>query len=204
MELAPTELSGITLIDQLLEFVELTPDEDEWTLEALQDNEPRLVRLQQLDVLLKVMMPDIYNANDLKSNLRSVLNGDFLLNRSTQQYEALFLQMEATLTALHYDSAYKEEWSVYALHHNYEKVLQYREQLHKLLAFNSGIMEISYPYLYSVVVTKAITKKIEGHQLDQFLSSVIDPLNRTFTREELIKEHGYPDVNLYEIDSDNW
>ncbi|MCZ2129670.1 MAG: hypothetical protein LC109_05320, partial [Bacteroidia bacterium] len=77
-------------------------------------------------------------------------------------------------------------------------------KLNEILNFNDGIMEISYPYLYSYTLTNSISRKIIFKEIDLFLSLVIDPDNRNFSKEILVKANGYPDENVYHIDLDNW
>ncbi len=63
-------------------------------------------------------------------------------------------------------------------------------------------MEISYYYLLPVVVSNDISKKINCEKLDRFLALIIDPKNKSFTKEELISKYHYPTEDLSEIDED--
>ncbi len=53
-------------------------------------------------------------------------------------------------------------------------------------------------------MTGAIYQKINTKKLDSFISLVIDPHQRTFTRNTLIKEYNYPEGDVYAIDLDDW
>jgi hypothetical protein len=44
---------GIDLLEKILEFKEMTPNENDWNYKSLDYNEPRLIRLQQIHALLK-------------------------------------------------------------------------------------------------------------------------------------------------------
>jgi hypothetical protein len=45
----PTHITGLTLIEKALEFVGMTPNKSEWTLEKQKNYLPGLVRFQQLN-----------------------------------------------------------------------------------------------------------------------------------------------------------
>jgi hypothetical protein len=45
--------NGIDLLDKILEFVTMTPNEREWNYKSLNSNQPRQIRLKQINSLLK-------------------------------------------------------------------------------------------------------------------------------------------------------
>lgn len=200
----PTEITGITLIEKLLEFTSMTTDSSSWTFEKLKDNESRLVRLRQIDCLLKIFVPEIYKSTDLKYSIENVLNGNFIRLRKDKEYSNLFVKMDNLILKSKYPVQKQEEWTVYELEYNFKNLVNYKIKLNEILNFNDGIMEISYPYLYSYTLTNSISRKIIFKEIDLFLSLVIDPDNRNFSKEILVKANGYPDENVYHIDLDNW
>ena len=200
----PTEITGITLIEKLLEFTSMTTDSSSWTFEKLKDNESRLVRLRQIDCLLKIFVPEIYKSTDLKYSIENVLNSNFIRLRKDKEYSNLFVKMDNLILKSKYPVQKQEEWTVYELEYNFKNLVNYKIKLNEILNFNDGIMEISYPYLYSYTLTNSISRKIIFKEIDLFLSLVIDPDNRNFSKEILVKANGYPDENVYHIDLDNW
>ncbi len=72
------------------------------------------------------------------------------------------------------------------------------------LGHNRGIMEISYPFFFSYIVTKSISDsmRMKVKELEVILCLFIDPFQRRFTMGELVKNFDYPEEDLFEIDLD--
>jgi hypothetical protein len=87
---------------------------------------------------------------------------------------------------------------------NYQRSLEFKILANGLKELNSGIIEISYPYFYSYLMTKKIATKIDTSEVDSFLCSVIDPDNIVFSRKTLIASHGFPPEDVYDIHLENW
>jgi len=200
----PTEISGITLIDKILEFTSLVPDNSIWTFDELKNNKSLFVRLQQINSLLKLFVPESYNTNNLKLSIGNVLDGNFIRQRKDIIYKSLYKKMDEDILTSKYPVQKKDEWSTHELHFNYKNLIDYKITLNKVLNFNDGIMEISYPYLYSYIKTKSISNQIEIQSIDEFLSLVIDPAKRIIPKTELIRNCNYPNEDVYEIELDNW
>lgn len=204
MKLDLKEITGLTLIDKIIEFVSMTSDPSSWTFEKQNTNPPRLIRLKQLNVLLKLFLSESFNSKDLRSNIQSVISGDFILYRDIKLYDKLFLTMDEFISRANDHPGKRKEWTSYDLKFNYKQLIKYKINLNKLLEFNSGIMEISYPYFYSVILTNEISHEVKFKNLDKFLASVIDPADKNFSKDQLIKDNNYPDVDVYDVDLDNW
>jgi len=201
----PTELTGLNLIEKVLEFEEMTPDKSQWSFTAQKDNLPRLVRLQQLKVLLQVFTPETFDPQDIACGLDKLLNGSFVLFREETQYYDLFKRMETVIqTAKSYPTEMQKSWTVDHLKRNYTNMLGFKKSVNQVLNHNKGILEISYPYLYPLIITQEISKNLDTSQIDDFLRLVIDPLDRTFSKEKLIQEYDYPPDDVYDIDLDCW
>jgi hypothetical protein len=71
-----------------------------------------------------------------------------------------------------------------------------------LVEFNSVIVESNFQFHYSILLTKEFAEKLDTTLIDNFLSSVIDPLRRTVTKDELIQNFNYPPEDVFEIDID--
>ncbi len=200
-----TNITSLTLIEKALDFISLTPDEEEWRFEQQADNLPRLIRLQQLQVLLTLFVPEVFaGSNDMASGLAGLLNGAFILERDEVRYQDLFATMDRAITASRYSPTKYSDWQLHELANNYERTFRFKKEISNVLTFNDGVMEMSYPYLYSFLLTKDILKQINLQEINRFLSLVIDPAGKTFTLETLIRDYNYPKENVTEIDFDNW
>ncbi len=85
------------------------------------------------------------------------------------------------------------------------RLLAYRGRVHAVTSFNDGVIEASLIFLVSSSFTQEIngevTRAIEP--LDDLLALIIDPTGRTFSRDQLIAQHGFPEVDLSALD-DAW
>ena len=204
MRSEPIEITGITLLNKILEFKSNISDTKKWTLADLQRDETNLVRFNQIQCLTKLFVPDVYTPNDLTTSIDSILNGDFINIREERIYKNLFLRMDKVITkSIDFLDKYKE-WEVHDLCFNYRDLVEYKIKLNMLLNFNVGIMEISYPYCYSAIISGDISENIKYNKLDKFLSTVIDPENRIFSRDQLIKDYNYPKEDVYDMELENF
>jgi len=199
------ELTALTLIEDIIKFVSITSNNSDWSFEKQKDNLPRLIRLQQIEVLVIVFIPELSGLKDIKTKIENIINGEFIERRPISYYNELLLDMEKTIKKAEPSWKKKNGWESSDLRHNFIDLLNFKILMNKLLQYNSGIMEISYPYLYSYVGTKDVIKKIGkigSNKFDPFLSLVIDPQSSIYTIDELVKEHNYPNEDLSEIDID--
>ena len=204
MRSEPIEITGITLLNKILEFKSNISDTKKWTLTDLQGDETNLVRFNQIQCLTKLFVPDVYTPNDLTTSIDSILNGDFINIREERIYKNLFLRMDKVITkSIDFLDKYKE-WELHDLCFNYRDLVEYKIKLNMLLNFNIGIMEISYPYCYSAIISGDISENIKFNKLDKFLSTVIDPDNRIFSRDQLIKDYNYPKEDVYDMELENF
>jgi hypothetical protein len=200
----PLQITAITLLDKALEFESMTSDRTEWKLEKLKDNPPRFVRLQQLIVLLKLFTPETFNNKNIGLSIDSLFNGDFILQRDIIKYAALCKTMDEVIISVKYFPKKQTEWETRHLQHNFTNAIDFKRKINKVLGHNDGIMEISYPYFYSIILTSEIAGKLNTQENDKFLSLVIDPLKNCYEKDWLIRELDYPKDDVYDIDLDYW
>lgn len=201
-----TGITARSLVEDIIKFASMTADDNsDWFYVTLKDNPPRLIRLQQIETEIAVFIPELSGLKDIKMKIENVINGEFIEQRPICYYNELLKDMEKTIKKAEPYWKKTNRWKSSDLCHNFRDLLNFKILISKLLQYNSGIMEISYPYVYSYVRTKGIIQKIEkigGNEFDQFLSLVIDPIGCSYTIDELVKEHNYPNEDLSEIDID--
>ena len=86
----------------------------------------------------------------------------------------------------------------------YERLFRFlAEHAYPMLDVNSGVLEASGFYLYSVLrVNRTLAAIPEAiRPLEELVGLVVDPDGRSFTERELAV-HGWPDVNLFSLDAD--
>ena len=195
-----TQITGLTLIEKVLDFERKTHDKSEWTFEKQKDNPPRFIRLQQLNVLLKYFTPEIFDPINIALGLDNLIKGQFILRRETGIYNNLFNEMDTVLQTK-YPSFPKEEWNLEYLQRHYTRIVLFKKNINTLLMFNSGILEASYVFLYSIVMIEEFAKKLDTTYIDNFLSLVIDPLGRIVSMDRLIQDYNYPtDDDVFNVD----
>lgn len=86
----------------------------------------------------------------------------------------------------------------------FETLLEYRERVEQVLSFSSGVMAASGWYLYAFQKTEALDRIIQGNVsiIEEILGGFISPEAKTFSVDQLVRDYGYPDVDLFEIDMD--
>ena len=196
------EITALSLIEKVFKFISMTPSPQDWNIDALRDNKPRLIRLKEINILLKLYLPEIYKKDDVKGSIENMLNGEFIYARQVQNYSEVFLKMDYLIAGSMDRNQKAHQWELEELQCNYERLIDFKKMLFNLKEFNSGIVEISYPYFYSVLVSKNIFEKMDCDLLDDFLESVIAPEKKVYKKDKLILLHKYPYEDLDDIDMD--
>ena len=202
MALNKNYISAKTLLDTILEFVEMTPELDDWGFEQQKENPPRLIRLQQIDVLLKLLIPEFPDEYTIKKKILFIYQGEFIKCRAKERYQIVFDEMDEILGS-HKIKKHKDfEWNIFYLKHNYCEAFEFKKDIRQMKKYNKGILEIGYAYASANLLIDSIASTINTDPADHFLTSIIDPLKQTFLKADLVKNHGYPHADITEIDNE--
>lgn len=196
--------TALSLLEKLIEFIEMTNESVEWSFEEQSGNPPKLVRLQEIQSLMKAFVPELITLNDIRWSIENFFAGNFLLNRSLEEYSKLIHMIDKTIDVSRLSGTPKVKLDVYDLRTNFSDLLDFYIKLQKLLNHNLNYMEINYSYLFSYVVTDAINGFIRSETIaiSNLLVEFIDPQKRSFTEEELVANFKYPAVDLIGLDHD--
>ncbi|SEO10616.1 hypothetical protein [Mucilaginibacter sp. OK283] len=208
--------SAIDLLDKVFEFVEMTPNPNEWNLRSLKSNPPRQIRFRQIDALLKAFFiedPEIGLANKVKSiffnqkriSIESLLNGGFLKERTIYDYANLARFINDFVKKRNENIDQSNTIGVEQLIFIFPQLLAFKRQLRNLLTFNSGWLEAGgVTSLFSIYLTSSISNNLIGKydELNIVLELFINPKGLTFTEEELIAKFNFPTENLDALDAD--
>ena len=205
---------GIDLIEKIIEFVEMTPNSSEWTYNSLKENEPRLIRLKQINSLISAFIFESKKDNFINKNkglfspqkveLQSILNGDFLENRNFNEYFEFIHFVKKDTKVSNFVS---KEIDFTDLKDAFLLFVSYKKKLRQLLEFNSRWLSVSrITSFYTIQITSSISSNLIGKytDLDDALEMLINPKNLSFTETELISNYSFPKENLEDIDSENW
>jgi hypothetical protein len=204
--------SAIDLLDKVFEFIEMTPNSNEWNRKALKSNPPREIRFRQIEALLNAFFTEpslsllskakLIFSNEKKNSIGSFLKGDFLKQRTMNDYSNL-------VAFIRNFEGYKDtdvrEISIEQLVFIFPKLVDFKRQVRSILTFNSGWLEASsITSLFSIHLTNSIADNLTGKykELDTALELFINPKGLLFTTEELITKFDFPKEDLDTIDND--
>lgn len=207
--------NGIDLLEKILEFVAMTPNEREWNYKSLSDNQPRLIRLKQINSLLKAFSltsnknifekATNYFNPDLVVEIKSILNGDFIINKKLEDFNELIIFAKQFLQENH--RSFDREISQKELSFIYPKMIDFKIKLREIIDFNSGWLEASSTFsIFHIILTNSISSNLDNKydKLDHVLELFINPSRKTFYEKELIEKFGYPTEDLSQVDMDNY
>ena len=192
---------GIDLLEKILEFVAMTPETNLWTLNSLIDNQPRLIRLKQINSLLNAFF------SEKNETIQSILSGKFLETQNIELFSELtnfiikFVKSKSNFE-IEDDEIYVDDLQMV-----YCELMQYKKVLRNLLTFNSGWLEASsVTAKFSICLTNSITENLINKYpaLNETLEMLVNPKKLSFTEMQLINEYNFPTDDLYEIDIENW
>ncbi|WP_445452932.1 hypothetical protein [Flavobacterium sp. 25HG05S-40] len=204
--------NGIDLLEKILEFIEMVPDYKQTTLNSINENKPRLIRLKRIESLVSAFFPE-NQSESLKSKLKEmfsskkidldfILSGDFIEKRDVQEYLELINQVKYEIQNFGSD-----EIDIADLKNVFIAFVEYKKCIRKILGFNSGWLSVSRKTsMFTIRVTDSISSNLAGKydKIDEALEILINPKRKSFTEIELISKFNFPKENLEEIDSDNW
>ena len=180
------------------EFERMTPDRNSWTEELLASNPPRLVRLQRLRALAK--------AFDIQPGFEALWSGDFVAKRPFERY-ALFRQRVLSDCETQFPDVLRtaqRPLHIMDVESIYERLFQFlARNAYPMLDVNSGVLEASGFHLYPLyrvgLALAGIPETIRP--IEELAGLIVAPDGRSFTSQEFVK-HGWPEVELFEIDAD--
>jgi len=196
--------TGLNLIETVIEFTNMTPDPDEWSFEMQKRNEPRFVRLEQIQALMNAFVPELLYSKGIRESIERFYSGEFINNRLIEDYSKLVGKIDKTISKSAFYDSPKGKISISDLQDNYRNLLNYYLKLNKLLSHNKGLMEISYSYFFPYIITNSISDSMgsKAIKIKTILASFIDPFKRSYTLDKLVQQYNYPDVDLLDLDLD--
>jgi hypothetical protein len=83
-------------------------------------------------------------------------------------------------------------------------LVDYRMRVHHLLSFSNGLLESTGLYRYAHSMAGDLNSVIAAQVdvIDDILAMLICPERTHYTMDQLVREYGYPDVDLLEIDAE--
>ena len=202
MKKDPKKISAITMLEKLLDCISYMPEPEKWDLEVQAENPPRLIRLKQLSVMMKLFLPSHSENRSLRENMSSLMSGEFIEWRSIDAYQNVCADMDLLISAAKFRRNNNQNWEIGFIKSQYEDVFKYRQHVQKLFGFNSCIIATSYYHCYSSLLTNSVSHTINTKPLDDFLTAVMDPQKKVYLKKNLVLNEQYPPEDLDEVDLD--
>jgi hypothetical protein len=194
------------IIEYYEELRGLTPDIESWEPELLKSNPPRYYRLLRLMALL-----DAFGIGS--EYIKDINKGTFIENRPLADYKKILTDYndwqgtEENKKLLSYSRHSTRELTHEAIQNLYFHIYQFLNTVKRLQYVSVQKTYIGdrlhQSYIYSRTKDFLNEKNLEFlDHLKFYLYSILDPYNRNFKKQDLIKLYKFPDVNIHEIDGD--
>ena len=187
-------LTARDLLHLYLDLRGMVPDLKEWSEDALNSNPPRLVRLKQLKAL--------FRAFKIPWNLSDFCEGSFI-EAEDPRHVPLLKRAAAEVSegrTLNPESLGNQLPTLFSI------LLAYREGVASSLSFSGGVMEASGLYYYAHRKVAQLNQVIGQHVhiVEDILVDLVSPEAAAFTLGVLVRDYGYPEDDLFQIDGDFW
>jgi len=193
MEKQSEIITSRNLLYGFLDLKSMAPNPTVWSEENFSDNPPRLIRLRRLIAL--------FRAYNIPWNLASFISGHFIDIESMRYADLLDRITTDMQDYIKHDS----DTELMDIESGFATLLEYRQTVDRLLTFFSGHLSWAFG-LGGIIQYRAVefNKIIRNNVdiLDDLICYFISPEGSSFSLEDMIHEHGYPDADLDEIDLD--
>ncbi len=190
----PETVTAYDVFRRFIELHQLVPDLNDWHEDRLERNEPRIIRLKQLTA--------IFAAFEIPWDPWAFTRGQFIEGKNPA-YSDFVARTKRELPSEHV-ARLRPGWYFADLPGCFEILFEYREKLEDVLSFPERALIASGMYLYAQRQIEKANRAIESNVwiIDDLLAELISPESRQFAVTELVHDHGYPDVDIFEIDSE--
>lgn len=187
-------VKGINLVEKIIEFVEITPDNLEWNFESLKDFPSILLRLKQIESLLIAFKLRNVQKFSIEEDIKNILNGQFYENIDLSEKTISFIHN--FLKNKNVDEEYLTSVSNSQINFIFPKILNYKILTYKILNFNSGWLECSPRFnlaYFNILMVDEINENIKNkfQLLDEIIELIINPNNIELTEEILADNFNY-------------
>ncbi len=225
-----TEFRISDFLDKFLEFEAMVKMTEDITAEGFRDNPPRYYRFMQLMSLLKAfdigsnLYLDVLKGGfllkrteddfkllykEFEDYIRNVEFKNMVKNSKFEDYnqgsEFQVCNMNVEFKEGQFLGENREIDITVYIGHTYERFMRFCIKMSAILGFNSGYLEAGYSARYVIYTTNQILNTFDPKKLGEIrilLENMLDPQQKTISREELVKKYNFPDVDLEAIDLD--
>ena len=184
------------LLEHIYSLYELNTDYKTWSETIDISNPPRYYRLQ--------MITSILNALNIDSNYASFFDGNFIVQNNQINMLELIRIIEKNHAFILSNFSIPDSAHIHELKYLFKKLINYRLDAQLLLSCNAGVLAASNFYTLPLRITNSINTNLakELKIIDQILSYIINPNGIAYTKDLLIEQFNYPNIDLDEVDID--
>ncbi len=191
-------ITGRDLLECFFSLRCWAPEMERWTAEGLADSHPAFFRLLQLKAL--------FAAFGIAWDPKGFLFGSFIWEEDSKKYDVPLKAMLAAAPARsrkHLDGQSLGEHQR-QLSGCFRILFEYRDRLGSPLGITDGVLEMSGMYCYAYMKAEEMNVVIRKKraEVDRLLAGLISPEGKSFSVARLIREFGYPDVDVMGLEWD--
>ena len=184
------------LLDTFLDLYTYDTKIHEWSFEKFENYPSRSHRLQIITALMKAL--------DVNCSYSDFKDGRFISKVHYNKWKDFKESIIDQLDAKAYTRSLKENSHPFDIQSIFRTFMQYRLNAQKLLGIFDGIYAANDEFMAFVKLIEIpnIHLKEDLKNIEQVLLFCINPTTISYTKEELIANFGFPDVNINEVDVD--
>ncbi|RAR73742.1 hypothetical protein [Flavobacterium aciduliphilum] len=186
------------LLDTFLDLYTYDTKIQEWSFEKYENNPSRYYRLQMITALMKAL--------DINCSYYDFKEGRFISKVQYNKWKDFKETIMDQLDAKAYARSLKEKLHPFDIQSIFRTFMEYRLFSEKVLGIFDGIYLAKDEFrAFASILNKSNSHlKEELKNIEQVLHFCINPNGLNYMQEELIKQFGYPEVDLGAIDIDNF
>ena len=186
------------LLDTFLDLYTYDTKIQEWSFEKYENNPSRYYRLQMITSLMKAL--------DINCSYYDFTEGRFISKVQFSKWKEFKESILDQLDAKAYARSVKENSHPFDIQSIFRTFMRYRLHAQKLIGVFDGIFAANFEFraFVKLIEIPNIHLKEELKNIEHVLLFCINPTGITYTQEELIKQFGFPQVDLRQIDIDSF
>ena len=184
------------LLDTFLDLYTYDQKISSWSLDSFEEGTPRFYRLQIIDSLMKAL--------ELNCSYSQFSNGEFVTIIHYKKWADFKKSIENIIPEVKKSMPPSMTMDAFAIGMLFRTLMRYRMHAARLLSSNNGIYAASGEFRIFLELMNEPNRKLieELKKIDAVLLFCINPTDIYYTKEELINNFGFPDVNINEVDVD--
>ena len=184
------------LLDTFLDLYTYEQKINSWSFDSFEEKMPSYYRLQIIDALMKAL--------EINCSYSQFVEGKFITNVQYKQWGDFKKSIENIIPQVKEISPPSMSMDAFAIGMLFSTLMRYRLFAQQLLSSNDGIYAASGEFKTFLDLMNTPNRKLieELKKIDTVLLFCINPTAISYTKEELIANFGFPEININDVDID--